>query len=340
MGYPIPMRLGTYAHTGDMSFPELLAYAQEAEGLGYDGFWVAEESGKEAFAALTAVAGATRRIGLGPSICSIYARTPLICAMGALTVDLASRGRFCLGLGTGGPGFVERGHGVPLDHPLARMREYVAIARGLLAGERVTYRGRFYHVDAFRLRERPAQATVPIMLAALNPRMTELAGEIADACCYNLLFPATAAEVRRQLAVGAARAGRDAAALPLYTLAPTVVDPDDPGAREALRRTLAFYCASQFYHDLIGRGGPGFLERAREVKREWDEGDKRRAVALVPDEMIATLTISGTRAQVATRLAGFRDAGVDPIIYPIPRPGRTAEDLSRGIHLAAELAPR
>lgn len=59
----------------------------------------------------------------------------------------------------------------------------------------------------------------------------------------------------------------------------------------------------------------------------------------MPDEFIDVLTISGSRQRMKTRLADFRDAGVQPIIYPIPRPGRTAEDMLRAIRLAAELAP-
>ncbi len=175
------MPMGVFVHTGELSLPEILAYAREAEGLGYEGLWVAEESGKEAFSVLMAVAGATQRIRLGPGISSIYARTPLLSAMGALTIDLASSGRAWLGLGTGGRGFVERGHGVPLHRPLGRMREYVEIVRRLLAGERVSYQGRFYNLHEFHMRERPAQQELPIIVAALNPKMTDLAGEVGDA---------------------------------------------------------------------------------------------------------------------------------------------------------------
>src|SRR5213082_2730276 len=90
--------MGATLHTGDMSVDELLQYAREAEALGYEGFWLTEESGKEAFALLALLARDTTRIRLATGILNFYSRTPMTLAMGASTIHRLSGGRFALGL--------------------------------------------------------------------------------------------------------------------------------------------------------------------------------------------------------------------------------------------------
>ncbi|MBI2816357.1 MAG: LLM class flavin-dependent oxidoreductase [Acidobacteria bacterium] len=94
--------MGVTLHTGDMGMSEIICYAREAESLGYDGYWLLEESGKEAFATLGELAGVTERIRLGTSIVSFYSRTPTLLAMAARTIDDLSGGRFALGIGARG----------------------------------------------------------------------------------------------------------------------------------------------------------------------------------------------------------------------------------------------
>src|SRR3712207_6620255 len=107
--------MGVTLHTGDMSMEDLLRYAQESERLGYEGFWLTEESGKEAFAVLALLAQATQRIKLCTGIVNFYSRTPTLLAMGASTIHRLSGGRMVLGLGAGGVGFMERGHGIKIE---------------------------------------------------------------------------------------------------------------------------------------------------------------------------------------------------------------------------------
>ena len=134
--------IGVMLHTGDMPIEEISRYAQAAEALGYEGFWITEESGKEGFIVLASVARDTQRIKLGTSILNFYSRTPTLLALGASTLYRISGGRFIhFGLGTGGIGFTERGHGVKIERPLARARETVEIVRGLLTASVFRMRG-------------------------------------------------------------------------------------------------------------------------------------------------------------------------------------------------------
>lgn len=121
--------MAAYAHTGDLSIEQWIEYTRRARELGYQGFWVAEESGKEAFTVLAVVGSHVPDIELGLGIASVYARTPTLTAMEVQTLEQVVGPRVVLGIGTGGIGFVERGHGLKIERPIARVRESAHIIR-------------------------------------------------------------------------------------------------------------------------------------------------------------------------------------------------------------------
>lgn len=328
--------MGVTLHTGDLKMEEIVSYAREAEALGYDGFWLLEESGKEAFAVLGALAGVTQRIRLGTSIVSFYSRTPTLLAMAARTVDDISGGRFALGIGAGGAGFMERGHGVRVERPLRRAEETVAIIRGLLAGKRVSYDGELFRIQKFGLREGPAPREIPIYLAALNPKMMALAARVADGFVASFPSDEAVAEWRGIVQREAQTAGRDPARIRIMTLLLTCVDSADDAALQALRRGLAFYCAAKTYHHIADISGIG--AQVRKVWEAWERRDYEGASLLVTDQIIEKLSLAGTPAACRRKLRFLFDNGVYPIIYPLPRPGRVAEDHITAIRLAASAA--
>ncbi len=325
--------IGATLHTGDMAIDDLLRYAREAEALGYDGFWLTEESGKEAFAVLAALAQATARIRLGTSILSFYTRTPTLLAMGASTIHRLSGGRFALGLGTGGQGFLERGHGIAMERPLRRARETVEIVRGLLQQNRFSYDGEWFHPRDFRLREGPIDGPLPIYLSALNPKMVGVAARVADGLIGNWLTEEFLAEIQAIVQTAAPQAGRDPARFKVLTLLMTCPDPTDPVALDAMRRGVAFYCAAQSYHHVAEISGYG--AEVRRVYERWATGDFAGATRLVDDAMIEKLTLTGSGAACQAKLRWMLDAGVYPLVYPIPRRDRLVEDHFAAIRLVA-----
>jgi len=328
--------MGVMLHTGDLSMDALLRYAQEAETLGYDGFWVTEESGKEAFTVLALAAQATRRIRLGTGIVSFYSRTPTLLAMAASTIHRLSGGRFALGIGTGGIGFMERGHGIAIERPLRRARETVAIVRGLLTSRRFSYEGTWFRVRDFHLREGPIDGTLPIYLSALNPKMVGAAAQVADGFIANWLAEEALAEFRSIVEREAGAAGRDSKDVKILTLLMTCPDPRDEGAVNAMRRGLAFYCASPHYHHIAEISGYG--REASEVKAVWDAGDFARASRMVTDAMVEKFSLTGSPEACRRKLRSLLDAGVYPIIYPVPRRDLTEADHFEAIRLAATYA--
>ena len=263
----------------------------------------------------------------------LFRSTPTLLAMAARTVDELSGGRFTLGMGAGGRGFIERGHGISGERSLRRAEEAVAITRGLLTSKRFSYDGEIFQVKEFRLREGPAAHRIPIILSALNPKMMALAARVADGFVASFPSMAAAAEWRAIVDREATSAGRNPREIQMAALLLTCADPNDEAAVAALRRGLAFYCAAPTYHHIAEISGLG-----TEVKRVWEAWQRREfeeAARLVTDGICENFGLIGTPAACRARLLALRDAGVYPIIYPLPRPGRVVEDHLATLDLVA-----
>src|SRR5215210_5707436 len=183
------MKLGV--HIGywglGLSAEEQLELVREAESLGYDSVWSAEAYGSDAATILGWLAQATETIKLGSAIFQMPGRSPAMTAMTAATLDQLSNGRMLLGIGSSGPQVAEGWHGVRFAKQLARTREYVAVLRMALARERVEFHGETLELPlpdgpgkALKLTISTVQDEIPIFVAAIGPKNTQLAGEIAD----------------------------------------------------------------------------------------------------------------------------------------------------------------
>ncbi|MGH9297545.1 MAG: LLM class flavin-dependent oxidoreductase [Acidimicrobiales bacterium] len=319
--------MGVMLHTGDLSYPDIVRFANEAEGLGFDGFFLTEESGKEAFSLLALLARETSTIGLGTSIVNFYSRTPTLLAMAARSLYELSEGRFGpLGLGSGGVGFMHRGHGIALDRPVGRARETVEIIRSLLSEPRTSYDGKWFHVDDFHLREGPLRgaAKIPLWLAALGPQMAAMSARVADGMITNWLIPESLEEFRLLIKQECDRAGRDPSEVTIATLLMVSADSEDEDARQAARRGVAFYCASEHYLHIADLAGHG--EQARRVKEVWETRDFDAATRLVTDEMVERFTVTGSEEECAAKVQWLLGEGVYPIVYPLPRHHQMFED--------------
>src|SRR5215203_5731269 len=211
------MKLGV--HIGywglGLSADEQLRLVREAESLGYDSVWTAEAYGSDAATILGWLAARTEHIKLGSAILQMPARSAAMTAMTAATLDQLSDGRMLLGIGTSGPQVAEGWHGQRFARQLQRTREYVDVVRLALARERLVYHGETIELPlpdgpgkALKLTIAPVQDRIPIYLAAIGPRNTALAGEIADGWLAILLSPEHMPHLRGMLEEGAARAGR------------------------------------------------------------------------------------------------------------------------------------
>ena len=245
--------------------------------------------------------------------------------MAAATVDDLSGGRFILGIGSSHKVQVEAEHGVAYAKPLTRTRETVAAIRALLRDGALRYEGETFRIERFDLWFAPRRPALPIYLSAVFPKMTALAGEIADGLILTRSTLATAGPARQALAEGAARVGRDPAQITVTTLLPAAVADSREEALAVLRPGLGFYLGFfPRYNRLVAESG--FAEEAAAIAAAWARGDRDGAVRAVSDRMIDATSIAGTPAQCRERLDAYRASGIDvPILSPYARgPGAKA----------------
>lgn len=298
-----------------------LAFAREAERLGYSVVWAAEAYGSDSPSTLAWIAAQTGRIDVGSAVMQIPARTPAATAMTAATIDALSGGRFRLGLGVSGPQVSEGWYGVRFAKPLGRTREYVEIVRTVLRRETLEYRGEHFTLPlpggpgkALRLGFHPPRTDIPIYLAAVGPKSLELAGEIADGWLGIFFAPDAAAEQLAAVAAGRARAGRTMAGFDVVPSVPVVVGDDAASCAELVRWYAALYIGGMgsreqnFYNQLATRMGYGAA--AREVQDLYLAKRHRDAAAAVPLEFIDRTSLLGPRERIAERMREYAAVGV------------------------------
>ncbi len=343
------MKLGV--HVGywglGMGPQDQLQVVQEAERLGYDSVWAAEAYGSDAATVLAWLAAQTTKLKLGSAIFQMPGRSAAMTAMTAATIDELSGGRVLLGIGSSGPQVAEGWHGQRFARQLQRTREYVAVVRKALARERVEFQGQTLELPLpdgpgkpLKLMISPVQERIPIYLAAIGPKNTALAGEIADGWIPTFFSPEHVGELRALLEEGAARAGRS---LDGFDIAPTInvfVSEDRELARNVMRPALALYIGGMgsreqnFYNKLVQRYG--FEQAAKEVQDLYLEGKKAEAGTAIPDELIDLVSLCGPRDVVRHRIAAFREAGVGTLM--ITPMAFTMKDRIEQLRAVAELA--
>jgi len=285
-----------------------IEWARRAEDLGYDSIWIAETGGPDPFVLAGAVAQVTKRVRIGLAVSPVYIRTPATIAAATGTVAQLAPGRFILGLGSSSHAIVEGWHGTPFRKPLVRVRETVTTVRGMLAGQKVAFDGQTLKTHGFRLMVPPPQP-VPIYVGALRPAMIELAGEIGDGVAINLLPAAAVGPTKAHLAVGAQRAGKDAAALEVVCRQQVVVTDDKAGARDLFRNALTGYFATPVYNQYAA--WYGFEEEAMKIAAGFKSGDRALTRAGMSDRLVDAIAIFGTLDECRARIAEYVAAGVD-----------------------------
>jgi F420-dependent oxidoreductase-like protein len=345
------MRLGL--HVGywglGLTADEQLTLVREAESAGFDSVWAAEAYGSDAATVLAWLAASTEKIRIGSAIFQMPGRSPAMTAMTAATLDNLSNGRMILGIGSSGPQVAEGWHGQRFAKQLARTREYVAIVRKALARERLEYDGETYQLPlpdgpgkALKLMIPPVQEKIPIYIAAIGPKNTQLTGEIADGWMPTFFSPEHVGEFRELLEEGAARAEGDKKIDDSFDIAPNVnlcIDDDIDRARDVMRPFLALYVGGMgsrdknFYNALVRRYG--FEEAADEVQELYLSGKKDEAAAALPAELIDKTSLVGPVDQVRERLELYRDAGVGTLITTPIAPDMAGR--SKMLHALADL---
>ena len=308
------LRLGNET---EMSPSDIRSLASLAEELGYGEVWMTEGAGRDSLTQLTAIATATNRIGLGTGILPMFSRTPLITAMSAAGLSAVSDGRFILGLGVGNRTSVEDGHGAAYRQPIEHLRDMVQIVGGLLRGEEVSHQGEAISVNRASLGDAAPQGKVPIYIAALGPRMLQLAGEIADGVLLSWTAASYLEQAIKLVRDGAAKAGRDPSEVEISGYLRVAVTGDPAAGWASLQSEIARYAGSAHYRSYFQYTGFIREMQGAELSREH-AGDPATAAA-ISEDMQRELGVVGAAEDVRSRLEELRKMGLaKPIIAPLP----------------------
>jgi probable F420-dependent oxidoreductase len=310
---------GLRAASGGLDLARIGEEARLAEALGYDGI-VTEETKDDPFIVLALAAQATERIGLATGVAIAFPRAPAVTALAAWTLQRLSKGRFTLGLGSQVKGHIERRYGMAWTPPGPWMRDYVGALRAIWAcwqngGTGLDYESEHYKLSLMVPLFAPPpieHSEIPVQLAAVNPFMCQIAGEVADGIrAHPVCTPGYIRDIMLPAAQkGAAKTGRDfsrfeIAAMPLIATAP------DRAGLEArvrdVRARIAFYASTPTY--LIAFESQGYGEVARSLQsysraQRWEE-----MPAFISDEMLDHYAVIGTHNEIAAKL-DQRFAGV------------------------------
>lgn len=300
----------TFASFMNLGLDAALTAARRAEQLGYRSFWTAETVGPEAFSTLTAAGSVAPSLDLGTGVLALQLRTPPLAAMSAATLQALHPERdILLGIGISSPVVTSQWHGAPYgDRPLDQVREYVALLRECLSGESVSFKGDFYEVRRFRLGVRLAERRPKIVIGALNPRMLQLAGEVADGVLLNYL-PAS----HVPWSVEQVRKGGDAT---IYAYVHVGVAERADGIEYA-RRDLFSYAVVDSYARNFERAG--FADEVAAIRARHAEKDREGALAAVSDRMVDAIDVMGDAEHVRRTVQSYVDNGVDvPVVMPLP----------------------
>jgi len=274
----------------------------ELADLGYTDIWSAEADGADAFTPLAMAAAWEPRLRLGTAIVPAYTRAPACMAQSVATMADAAPGRFVFGIGSSSNVIVERWNGLEFTEPYRRVRDVVRFLRAALGGDKVTLRTDSFEVKGFRLAITPEHAP-PILIAALREGMLRLAGREADGAIINWLSPTDVGAV--------ARIVHDAAdGEPREIVARIFVCPSENTeiVRQAAKFAIAAYLNVPVYaafHDWLGRG-----EMLSPMWAAWKAGDRKAALAAIPDQLVDELVVHGSPAHCRERIGEYFANGV------------------------------
>lgn len=286
---------------------DLAAIREEARHAAEDGFasfWLSQITGPDALTAIAAIGSDAPGIELGTSIVPVYGRHPMVIAAQALTAQAATEGRLVLGIGASHQLIVEGGFGESYGRPFTRTKEVFRAVRGLVSGDIVGIEGKEVVARGQLAIDAPP---CPILVAALGPRMLDLAGREADGTTLWMVGPQTVADhVVPRIREAASAADRPAPRV--LAGVPVCITADADRARAHAAQGLAVYGQLPAYRQMLDAEGV--------------DG---------PEGIVAI----GSEDQVRERLATYESAGVTDLrvnaLCPTPDEEETTRAFLRDI---------
>jgi len=274
----------------------------ELADMGYTDIWSAESDGADAFTPLAMAAAWEPRLRLGTAIVPAYTRSPACFAQSVASMADAAPGRFAIGIGSSSNVIVEKWNGVPFVEPYKKVRDVVRFLNDALSGEKVAKSYDTFEVNGFKLGVRP-EIKPKILVAALREGMLRLAGRESDGAIINWLSPTDVKRVAE--VVNGAAGGQEREIVARIFVCPSE---NTEVVRAAGRFAIAAYLNVPVYaefHRWLGRG-----PQLQGMWDAWKAGDRKAALAAIPDEVVDDILIHGSPAQCRAKIQQYFDNGV------------------------------
>jgi len=274
----------------------------ELADLGYSDIWSAESDGADGFTPLAMAAAWEPRLRLGTAIIPAYTRSPACFAQSVASMADAAPGRFAIGIGSSSNVIVERWNGIPFVEPYKKVRDVVRFLNDALSGEKVAKKYDTFEVNGFKLGVRPEQKP-KILVAALREGMLRLAGRESDGAIINWLSPTDVSKVAA--VVHDAAGGQEREIVARIFVCPWE---NADVVRAAGRFAIAAYLNVPVYaefHRWLGRG-----DQLQGMWDAWKAGDRKAALAAIPDEVVDDILIHGSPEHCRAKIDEYFENGV------------------------------
>jgi probable F420-dependent oxidoreductase len=301
-------------------------WIQELESLGYTDLWTSEADGADGFTPLALASVWAPSMRLGCAIFPAYTRGPALLAQSVGALCQAAPGRFVMGIGSSSNVIVQNWNGIPFEKPYQRTRDVAKFLRTALTGEKVNEEYETFTIKNFRLglkiEEQPK-----ILIAALRQGMLKLAGRIGDGAIINWLSADDVKTVVPYVKESVKQAGDDKEIVARIFVCP---NPDPEVVRGAARMMVNAYLNVPVYaafHEWLGR-----TPQLAGMWDKWKAGDRKGALAAIPDEVVDELVVHGPPEKCREHIQRYCDNGVDtPALMVLPfgvDPRQAARDLA------------
>ena len=294
------MRIGIF-NGGEGSLDDIVADVRAAADDGFDSFWMSQIFGFDTMTVLSIVGQQVPRIELGTAVVPTYPRHPMMMAAQALTTNVASGGRFTLGIGLSHKMVIENMFGLSFDKPVRHMREYLSVLMPLIRGEEAAFDGET--ISTHGALSVPGAQPCPVLIAGLGPQMLKLAGSLTDGTVTWMTGPKTLGEhIVPTIGAAASEAGngepRVGASLPVCVT-------DDPdGARQRAAKIFEIYGFLPSYRAMLDREG---AEGPADVALIGDEAEVTAGVHRLADAGVTDFVASEFASPDSPERARTRD---------------------------------
>ena len=285
-----------------------------AERNGYADAWFSDSGAPDTITQVAAVAPHTANIRIGIAVTPVYTRTPAVIAASVNVLGQLLPGRFVMGLGSSSQTIMGRWNGIPLDKPLTRVRETAELVRSMLTGAKSDFTG--VTVQSHGYRQPPLDAPPPIYLAALRPKMIEMAAAVGDGVIFNLWPRSALPKMMEHVRMGAERAGKNPRDVEIVHRAMVLATDDKAAGRNLFRAAFAPYYATPVYNKFLAWAG--YAEAADTIADGWARKDRAKTTGALTDELIDELAVIGSEDEIHQRFQDHADGGVHThIVAPL-----------------------